>query len=323
MNATVSEIDVLASHCRDIIEKGSKSFAGASRLLGPDTRTSVYLLYAWCRHCDDVIDAQELGFSRNGEAPASSDMIRALGELRDKTRAAIAGRAEEPVFRALQHVIAKHRIPDRHPLELLAGFEMDAVGRTYETLEDTLSYAYHVAGVVGVMMAMIMGVRDRSTLERAQDLGIAFQLTNIARDVIDDARIGRVYLPHDWLEKAGVAPTDLADESKRAEVFQVVNRLLDVADAYYESAAYGIAKLPMRSAWAIASARNVYRDIGTIVRIGGASAWDQRPVVSKRRKLKGVVEGLGLALLSRLPEATRASPPRDPGLWTMDGLGDG
>ena len=89
-------------------------------------------------------------------------------------------------------------------MDLLQGFEMDVEGRRYDTLEDTLDYAYHVAGVVGVMMARIMGVQDAPTLRRAQDLGLAFQLTNIARDVVEDARGGRVYLPGQWLDEAGV-----------------------------------------------------------------------------------------------------------------------
>ena len=95
-------------------------------------------------------------------------------------------------------------MPHRYPLEHLDGFVMDVEGREYHTLTDTVEYCYHVAGVVGVMMAYIMGVRDEPTLDRATDLGLAFQLTNICRDVVEDAEVGRVYLPLDWLTEAGV-----------------------------------------------------------------------------------------------------------------------
>ncbi len=195
--------DRIARESRLVIERGSKSFALASLLFDEHTRESAHLLYAWCRYCDDVIDGQELGFT----AETTSDIgeRERLFELETKTRSAIAGSpTDEPIFIALSRVLARHEIPPRHPLELLEGFAMDVEGVTYSTLEDTLRYCYHVAGVVGVMMAYVMGVRDRETLNRASDLGIALQLTNIARDVVEDAEMGRVYLPGDWLSEAGL-----------------------------------------------------------------------------------------------------------------------
>ncbi|HKJ61756.1 MAG TPA: squalene/phytoene synthase family protein, partial [Hyphomicrobiales bacterium] len=124
-------------------------------------------------------------------------------ELREKTRLAVHGRWNEPVFGALARVVSECKIPEQNLMEHLEGFAMDVEERHYGTLEDTLSYCYHVAGVVGVMMAMIMGVRDSETLDRASDLGIAFQITNIARDVMDDVALGRVYLPAQWLREEG------------------------------------------------------------------------------------------------------------------------
>ena len=134
---------------------------------------------------------------------------------------------------------------------------MDVQGRGYRTLDDVLQYAFHVAGVVGVMMAEVMGVRQRPTLQRACDLGMAFQLTNVARDVVEDARNGRLYLPADWLAEAGLPadPRAVADPANRPAVAAVAGRLLDAADGYYRSARDGLSYLPVRSAWAIASAR--------------------------------------------------------------------
>lgn len=313
-------MDTIVEHSRQLIEKGSKSFAGAARLFDSETRNSAYMLYGWCRHCDDVIDDQDLGFKRVGSSmePAAER----LAGLEVKTRAALAGQADEPVFLALARVTAKHNIPSRYPLELIQGFRMDVEGRRYVTVDDTLSYCYHVAGVVGVMMAMICGVRDEATLNRASDLGIAFQLTNIARDVIADAEAGRVYLPMDWLTEAGLTSRDIGDPAKRDAVFAVTKRLLDEADRYYRSARYGLPALPLRAALAIAAARRIYRHIGFTVLKRGAQAWDTRTGVSKRGKIaQALLSGfsIGRAHASR---AIKLPPPRD-GLWTMQRLGLG
>ncbi|HSN54694.1 MAG TPA: squalene/phytoene synthase family protein, partial [Candidatus Sulfomarinibacteraceae bacterium] len=167
----------LADHGQEVIEKGSKSFAAAASLFDPATRDGAYMLYAWCRHCDDQTDDQVLGF---GASPLAGDEARArIDRLREMTLSAVAGEPTgDPVFAGLQRVVASAQIPHRYPLEHLDGFVMDVEGRTYDTLDDTLEYCYHVAGVVGVMMAHLMGVRDEPTLDRATDLGLAFQLTN-------------------------------------------------------------------------------------------------------------------------------------------------
>jgi len=124
--------------------------------------------------------------------------------LRRDTANALAGNATDNlVFAGLARVVQTHDIDHRHPYDLLKGFEMDVSDRIYNTVDDILDYSYHVAGVVGVMMAHIMGVRDAATLNRASDLGLAFQLTNIARDVVDDARAGRVFIPKDLLKQHG------------------------------------------------------------------------------------------------------------------------
>ena len=317
-------MDRVVEYSRDLIEKGSKSFAGAARLFDGDTRASAYMLYAWCRHADDEIDGQELGHAPACGSPAATDEPHMrLARLRRRTERALAGEAEEPVYEALARVVSKHGIPPRHPLELIEGFAMDVEGRRYDTLEDTCSYCYHVAGVVGVMMAMIMGVRDRETLNRACDLGIAFQLTNIARDVVPDAEAGRLYLPADWLAEAGIpaTPRDVADPANRAAVFKVAERLLNEAERYYVSARHGLPALPIRAAWAIAAARRVYRDIGGVVRQRRSRAWDQRAVVSRYRKMLSVLYA-GLSISRAHLRGALTGAPARVGLWTRPGLGD-
>ncbi len=311
-------MDAILEFSRERIEKGSKSFAAAARLFDPQTRGRAYMLYAWCRHCDDVIDDQDLGFAARLSGAASP--AERLAGLREKTRMAVRGEWDEPVFGALHRVVSECGIPEQNLMEHLDGFAMDVEGRRYETLEDTLSYCYHVAGVVGVMMAQLMGVKDTETLDRASDLGIAFQITNISRDVLDDAALGRTYLPAQWLREEGLSEGDLTDPANRGRVYAVTYRLLEVADRFYISARHGIASLPFRSAWAIAVARFVYRDIGRLVRERGPAAWDSRARVSGSRKLFGVARSLATIARSHAHGRIETVPSRE-GLWTRPGRG--
>ena len=306
-------MDPVVANARAIIRKGSKSFAAAARLFDPETRDKAFMLYAWCRYCDDQIDGQDLGFGQ--QSPEAEEQQRILARLAQQTEAAMAGEpTDDPVFSAFQRVFQHAGIDRRYPLELLDGFAMDVSRRDYLSIDDTLLYCYHVAGVVGAMMATIMGVSDQATLNRAIDLGLGFQLTNICRDVLEDAADGRIYLPRNWLIEAG-APTR-ADEFAGAEpaLFKVVERVLDEADRYYASAAHGISRLPFRSAWAIAAARNVYGAIGTEVRKRGARAWETRAGTSSLQKLAMVLSG-GCTAAAAAVHRGGEGPPRA-GLWT-------
>jgi 15-cis-phytoene synthase len=157
----------------------------------------------------------------------------------------------------------------------------------------------------------VMGVQDRATLERACDLGLAFQLTNIARDIVDDATVGRCYLPATWLREFDVPAQSMTESRHRSALATLAARLVDAAEPYYASAMAGIGALPPRCAWAVATALHVYRAIGLKVRAKGAGAWDQRQGTSKAQKLWLLGRGLGSAGLARLA----SHPPRPAGLW--------
>jgi phytoene synthase len=309
----------LADTSRLIIKQGSKSFATAARLFDIETRRNAYLLYAWCRHCDDRIDNQQLGFNIQPQSAACTQAV--LDELRTQTQAAIDDQpSADPVFEGLRYVLKRNEIPGHFALEVLDGFAMDASAAHYQTLDDTLKYCYYVAGVVGIMMAYVMGTREPTALQRATDLGIAFQLTNISRDVHEDARVGRVYLPADWLAEAGIPATELTRPEYAAALAGVVARLLDEADRYYCSADAGLRALGFRSAWAVAAARGVYKAIGDKVRARGAAAWEQRVVVNKQRKLLGLLGGMLDASRAALLERHQPPAPRDADLWTAAAL---
>ncbi|SNR45145.1 phytoene/squalene synthase family protein [Paracoccus sediminis] len=297
--------DATLDQARQSIAVGSKSFSMASRFLPPGMHDDCVMLYAWCRHADDMIDGQEAGFS----AGAAHDPAARLRELRDLTHRALRGEASAPVYAGLARVMAARAIPHRHVDELLDGFAMDVDGRVYNGLNDLLDYCYHVAGVVGVMMARIMGVRDESVLDRASDLGLAFQLTNVARDVIDDARIGRTYLPRDLLASQGIAAVDPDDLSQRPALHRVALHLLDQAEIYYRSADAGIAALPRRPALAIAAARNIYRQIGVKLRDQGPDAWNGRLTTTRGEKLRLAAQAAAGTVLS--PRRRVSAVPRD------------
>lgn len=291
------------------IRQGSTSFALASRLFAPATRDLVWDLYAWCRHCDDVVDGQRHGHHQTAVADGRSR----LDAVRHETAAAFAGTADPAsAFGGLARVVAATRLPRVLASDHLDGFSMDVEARRFDTLEDTLAYSYHVAGVVGLMMAWVMGVRDHGVLQRASDLGIAFQLSNIARDVGDDAVAGRVYLPGAWLAEAGVTIVagQPLDATAATGIAPVVARLLTEAERYYDSAWYGLGYLPLRSAWAVATARLVYRDIGRAVVARGDAAWSSRTVVPTPRKVGRLLEaGAQVAWLGTGGRA-RPAPPR-------------
>ncbi|MBB3342240.1 15-cis-phytoene synthase CrtB [Luteimonas sp. RC10] len=300
----------LLAHAHRTIAVGSRSFATASRLFDAHTRRSAVLLYAWCRHCDDVVDGQYLG--AGGAADPDGGGAERLQMLYAQTRRVYAGETmSEPAFAALQAVALGHRIPIALPLAHLDGFAMDVDGHRYDTLDDTLRYCYHVAGVVGLMMARIMGAHDEATLDRACDLGLAFQLTNIARDIVDDAQVGRCYLPETWLAAHRVPRAELADPRHRQALAEMAAALVHAAEPYYASAGPGLAALPLRSAWAVATAHGVYREIGLRVEREGARAWDQRVSTSRATKLRLLLRAAGTALRSR-----RQVPPARPAqLW--------
>ncbi len=292
------------------LRRGSRSFNAAAMLLEPATRDSARLLYAWCRHVDDIIDGQSLG--RPGAPDVRSPRER-LADLRAATLSAWHGEPQaDPAFEALRRVTARHAIPLAEPLTLIEGFAMDVEGRRYDSIADTLHYCYHVAGVVGLMMARVLGVKDEGLFDHACDLGLAFQLTNIARDLIEDHRNGRIYLPEQWLREEGLRPETMALPANRPALHRVATRLLAAAEPYYESAQQGIDALPSRAAWAIGTASRVYRAIGDQVLAAGPAAWDERRVVPAREKSRlALSAGVGALWRRRVSPAARPE-----GLWS-------
>ena len=298
----------LVEHARTTIAAGSKSFAAASKLFDPMTRERAWLLYAWCRHCDDLADGQVMG----GALGEVSDPVERISVMRGCTAKALSGQETgEAPFDCLGVVARECRLPPAVVEDVLAGFALDAADWRPRTEGDLHQYCYHVAGAVGVLMAVVMGVdpQDGDTLDRACDLGLAFQLANIARDVEEDDRAGRCYLPAEWLAEADIEPGQHMKPWRRDALVPLVARLCDQAERYEASARVGAARLPARSRWAVLAAAGIYGDIARGVRRRGAHAWDHREVTSRAAKLGWI----GRAAV----QARRAPPPAGrEGLWT-------
>ena len=260
--------------CHAALRGGSRSFFAASLFLPRGVCESAAALYAFCRMADDAVDLEDGG-------------LAALACLRERLDGVYAGRPLPfPGDRALADVTQRFAMPRALPDALLEGFEWDARGRRYEDISDLYDYAARVAGAVGAMMALLMGARAPSVVARACDLGVAMQLSNIARDVGEDARAGRLYLPLGWMRAAGIDPDEfLARPVFSAALGSVVQRVLDAADQLYVRAEAGIAHLPRRCRPGIRAARLLYAEIGREVARRGCDSVSSRAVVPGRRKM--------------------------------------
>lgn len=289
------EADLTA--CRALLRNGSKSFHAASRLLPPSVRLPATALYAFCRLADDAIDG----------AGASRAALDALGERLDHV---YAGQPRNhPCDRALAAVVEAHALPRALPEALLEGLAWDAEGRRYHDISALNAYAARVAGTVGAMMAVLMGVRAPEPLARACDLGVAMQLTNIARDVGEDARMGRIYLPISWLVEAGIDPDAwLARPSFSPALGAVIARLLATAEALYDRAAPGIGALPLACRPGIGAARLIYAEIGREVQRRGLDSVSSRAVVPRARKLSLLARSLAAAPVATAGQGLSAPP---------------
>ncbi len=273
-NASLSLSDDDVATCMALLARGSASFHAASRLLPRRMRAPTAVVYAFCRVSDDAIDAK-------GSTRAALDALHAR---LDRVYAG-APRADA-VERAFTKVVHSFEIPRALPDALLDGFLWDLEGRRYETFSDVCAYGVRVASSVGLMMTCLMGSRTRPVLARAAELGVAMQLTNIARDVGEDARAGRIYLPLKWLEESGTDPAAfLADPQPTHGIRRVTRRLLTRADELYESAEPGIAWLPSDCRVSIMAARTIYAAIGDVVASRGFDSVTTRASTTPTAKL--------------------------------------
>tara|TARA_E500000178_G_C16970597_1_gene730751 strand:+ start:410 stop:1462 length:1053 start_codon:yes stop_codon:yes gene_type:complete len=270
--------------CKQQLSNGSRSFYFASHLLPSVMQHAACGLYAFCREADDLVD--------EGDDPTS-----ALETLHYRLDRIYEGKPQYVATdRVLTQIVHTYQMPRELLNALLEGFAWDAEGKLYHSIEDVYDYSARVAGAVGVMMSVLMGVRDARTLARAADLGTAMQLTNIARDVGEDARLGRVYLPMDELKAEGVDTAKLLGNPTYTDgVGVVTKRLLERAEWLYKRADHGIAQLPRKYQPGIRAARKLYAAIGEKVGEHGYNSVDQRAIVETRRKFTLLASAVAFA----------------------------
>ena len=288
------------TECRRRIAAGSKSFALAARLLPRHSRRGALVAYAWCRRADDAIDG--------APPPARRTALAQLHtELERLSEGAPTG---DPVLDAFGSVVRATAMPLHYPREMLAGMRMDIEQPAYADLHDLLRYCYRVAGTVGLMMSHVLTLRDDAALQAAAQLGVAMQLTNICRDVMEDWHLGRIYLPRTCLERArlGDLPARLGGAfpgSARDPLRAVVGEVLAAADRFYGAADAGFLALPWRAALSIRAARAIYAAIGGRVRRTGCDVTAGRAVVPLAGKLTAVL-GAAVAAAVEAPARWRA-----------------
>ena len=278
-------------HCRAVIRTGSLSFHAASKLLPARVRDPALALYAFCRLADDEVDE-------------GGHKARAVLDLQERLDAAYAGRPRNaPEDRAFAAIIEAFDMPRALPDALLEGLAWDAEERMYDDLSGVISYAARVASAVGAMMCVLMRVRDADALARACDLGVAMQLTNIARDVGQDAAAGRLYLPLDWLAGAGKTPEGfLANPQADKETRAIVRRLLAEARRLYLRSEAGVSALPRGARSGIFAARYIYAGIGKEVRKQGFDSITTRAHTSKSQKIGWLAQaGIRAAATTVMP----------------------
>jgi phytoene synthase len=283
--------------CRELLSGGSRTFFAATYILPRSLSKPASALYAFCRLADDAVDVH-------------GGRLAALDRLQERLDRAYSGRPlPNAVDRAFAETVAEHAIPRELPEALLEGLAWDARGRRYEDLGHLTEYAMRVAGSVGAMMSVLMGAREPYLVARACDLGVAMQFTNIARDVGEDARAGRLYLPLAWLRDEGIDPEAwLAKPAFSPELGGVVRRLLRQADTLYARSGAGIAALPWSCQPGIRAAALIYAEIGQEVERRGYDSISGRAVVDGRTKMKLMMQAALTSMAARGGDVASALP---------------
>jgi phytoene synthase len=281
--------------CLETLAHHAKSFNFASRVLPRACRDEASVIYAWCRAADDAIDLAPRGSCGENLALLEKDLDAVYAGLPQT----------DLVLAAFQEVVKARQVPRDYPAELLAGLAMDVEKDRYATLDELLQYCFRVAGTVGLMMCHVLGVSDPRSLRHAAHLGIAMQLTNICRDVLEDWERGRLYLPLDLLDEAGAPGLEAHlggtfPATARGPAAKVVHRLLAEADAYYRSGDCGLAALSPRCALGVRTARLVYAAIGGRIAARGYDVLSGRAVVPMIRKLGLLVKAVVVTCFERL-----------------------
>jgi phytoene synthase len=269
--------------CRDITRVASKTFYLASLFLAAEKRRAVWAVYAFCRTADDIVD-------RTGPAV---DRLAAIDELERKLLGAMQGRASEPLFSAYADSAKRFDIPLEPALELLRGCRMDVTVRRYQSYDELCEYCYLVASTVGLLVAPILGYASDEALRYGVLLGRAMQLTNILRDVGEDALMGRIYLPAEEIGRFGYSEGRVFEQVVDDNFVELMRFQIERVRALYAEAEPGIAMLAPESRYTVRLALSLYRRILAAIELNGYNVFTRRAYVPLRSK---IITALGVAL---------------------------
>ncbi|ENO90311.1 presqualene diphosphate synthase HpnD [Thauera linaloolentis] len=262
-------------YCQDKAARSGSSFYYSFMFLPPERRRAITALYAFCREVDDVVD----------ECHDPSLAQAKLEWWRKEVACAWAGNPTHPVGHALKDVLARFALPQEQLLEIIDGMAMDLSQTRYLDFKGLQLYCYRVASVVGLLAAEIFGYQDRQTLKYAHDLGLAFQLTNIIRDVGEDARRGRIYLPIDDLQRFGVPAKDILEARHSAAFRDLMAFQAERAEAFYDQAFAQLPRVDRKSQRPGLVMAAIYRTLLREIAADGFQVLDRRTSLTPLRKV--------------------------------------
>ena len=273
--------------CKLLIKEGSHSFYAASKLLPKYVRDPAIVLYAFCRIADDVVDKE-------------TKIKNPAQDLKKRLNKVYNGQPRNSsTDRAFAALVKSYDLPKQLPLALIEGLKWDQDGRRFRNLSELYSYCARVASSVGVMMCILMNVRDEDALARACDLGIAMQLTNIARDIGEDARNNRIYIPTEWMDKSNISIKDFLENPENfPEVSIFVKQLLNRADYFYKRAGAGYFSLPKECRPGIFSAGKIYSKIGKHIAASNYDSINNRAYTTTFEKFLMLISSIGNSALT-------------------------
>lgn len=281
-NRIVKENKVAFEHARQMTAHYSKSFYFSTRLLPESKQWATYALYGFCRYADNLID--------NPRQRSAEELQREISHLTQELSVAYrTGESEHPILRPYILTAREYKIPERYPRELLQGIEMDLRLSRYPTFDDLFLFAYRVAGVVGIMMTFVLGYQTDEAFHYAEKLGIAMQLTNILRDIQEDAGRGRIYLPQDELRAFRLRNQEISSGVMSDDLQELMQFQVRRAHGYYEEAEPGIGLLDKNAQFAIYAASKIYRGILFKIEARGYNPFLERVYVPKKEKLQILV----------------------------------
>jgi len=284
--------------CRDIAKAHSKTFYFASLFLSAEKRRAIWAVYAFCRTADDIVDRS---------SPAS-DRLDAIDVWRRRLLRAYDRSPDHPLMVALADAAERYAIPIQPALDLLSGASRDVTIRRYETYDDLREYCYLVASTVGLLTAPILGYEE-GALAYGIALGRAMQMTNILRDVGEDSRMGRIYLPAEDLRRFNYAESDLLAGTIDENFIELMKFQIARVRSMYDEAAPGIELLSPGSRYTVRLALLLYRRILDEIEDNGYDVFTRRAYVPMRTK---VLTAMMVAAQRRPPVAPRSAPPSAP-----------